>query len=138
MPYKNILVATAFSDKCDRTLDHAKTIAAAHQATLHLVHFVEPLPACAFSYAGATLIDEQRVKSAKEKLALVGKAMGIAPENRHLDEALPRAGIINLAKKLHVDLIIVGRHGHNPMVTVLGATADAIAHHSPCDVLIVK
>lgn len=138
MPYQNILVATAFSSKCDRTLDHAKAIAAAHNATLHLAHFVEPLPSSAFTYAGATLIDQQRLSNAKEKLALVGEKLGVASENRHLDEALPKAGIINLAKKLQADLVIVGRHGHNPMTTVLGATADAIAQHAPCDVLIVK
>lgn len=138
MQYNTILVATAFSEKCERTLEQAKSIATAYHANLHLVHFIEPLPAAAFTYAGAPLIDEQRIKSAKERLALVAKTLGISAEHCHLDEHLPKAGIVNLAKKLHVDLIIVGSHGQNPMTAILGSTAEAVAHHSLCDILIVK
>lgn len=138
MSYKTILVATAFSDKCERTLDQAKTIALAHQAKLILAHFIEPLPVCAFTYAGVASIDAQRQKNAKDKLKQTAEKLALPPENCFLSEGLPKAGIINLAKEQHVDLIIVGRHGHHPMINVLGATADAITHHAPCDVLIVK
>ncbi len=64
MSYQNILVATAFSEKCGRTLNRAKCLAAACNAKLHLVHFIEPLPVAAFTYAGAALIDEQRIQGA--------------------------------------------------------------------------
>jgi len=138
MLYKNILIATAFSNNCERTLNHAKSIAATHNAELHLVHFVEPLPATAFSYAGTTLVDEKRLKSAREKLAIAVKTLGIPAAQAYLNEALPKAGIVNLAKKLNIDLIIVGSHGDSALAGLLRSTADAVVHHSICDILIVK
>ena len=138
MQYKNILVATAFSENCERTLNQAKSIVSVYNAKLHLVHFVEPLPASAFTYAGSTLIDEQRLQEAKEKLALVGKKFEIPSEHCYLDEALPKAGIVNLAKKLKIDLIVLGNHGDNFMASIIGCTANSVLHHSLCDILIVK
>lgn len=138
MQYKNVLVATAFSEKCERTLSQAKSIAATYNAILHLVHFVEPLPASAFTYAGSTLVDEQRFKSAKEKLALLAKTFEISAENCHLDEAPPKSGIVNLAKKLNIDLIVIGNHGDNLIASMMGCTANSVLHHSLCDILIVK
>lgn len=138
MIYTHILVATAFSERCQSTLEHAQNIAKNHNAKLSIVHFIEPLPATAFSYAGAIDVDKQRINAAKSKLKEVGESLGILEEDRYVSETLPKAGIVKLAKKLNVDLIIVGNHGHNPMMHMLGSTADAVAHHAHCDVLIVK
>lgn len=138
MQYKNVLVATAFSENCERTLNHAKSITMTYNATLHLVHFVEPLPASAFTYAGSTLIDEQRFQGAKQKLDLVAQKFDIPSENCYLEEALPKAGIINLAKKLQIDLIVIGNHGDTLLASITGCTANSVLHHSLCDILIVK
>jgi universal stress protein A len=139
MSYQNILVTTAFSEKCGRTLNRAKCLAASCNAKLHLVHFIEPLPAAAFTYAGAELIDAQRIQAAKEKLAQIAQELKIPAENLYLEESLPKAGIVNLAKKLNVDLIIVGSHGeNNAITTLLSSTADGVAHNAACDVLLVK
>ena len=138
MQYKNILVATAFSKNCERTLNQAKSIATTYNAKLHLVHFVEPLPASAFAYAGSTLIDEQRMSGAKEKLQLLAKKFEIFAENCHLEEALPKAGIVNCAKKLNIDLIVLGNHGDTLLASIMGCTANSVLHHSLCDILIVK
>ena len=138
MIYTHILVATAFSERCQSTLKHAQIIAQNHNARLSLVHFIEPLPATAFSYAGAIDVDKQRINAAKAKLKEVGQSLGVNEEDRYISEALPKAGIVKLAKKLDVNLIIVGNHGHNAMMHMLGSTANAVAHHAHCDVLIVK
>lgn len=138
MQYNNILVATAFSKNCERTLEHAKSIADMYHAMLHLVHFVEPLPASAFTYSGATLIDKQRIQAAKEKLAVIGKKFEIPADNSHLNEDLPKPGIIKLAKKLHIDLIVVGNHGESIFSSIFSCTANSVLHHSLCDILIVK
>jgi universal stress protein A len=139
MAYQNILIATAFSARCESTLNHAKMVAEAHNAKLSIVHFIEPLPASAFSYAGAIDVDNQRLVAAKRKLEEVGASLGIDKADQHVREALPKAGIVELAKKLNVDLILVGNHRHPGVVlAMLGTTADAVAHHAHCDVLIIK
>lgn len=138
MAYQHILIATAFSARCESTLNHAKMIAQAHNAKLSIVHFVEPLPASAFSYAGAIDVDNQRINAAKKKLREVGGSLEIEQADQYVREALPKAGIVELAKKLKVDLILVGNHGHPGMLAMLGTTANAVAHHAHCDVLIIK
>lgn len=138
MIYSHILIATAFSEKCQNTLEQAKQIAELHQAKLSIVHFVEPLPASAFIYAGAIELDKKRNKAAKAKLDELGTFFHIPPEDRYVTEASPKAGIVKLAKKLKVDLIILSNHGHNPFLHVLSSTADTVAHHAPCDILIIK
>ncbi|MBP9726851.1 MAG: universal stress protein [Gammaproteobacteria bacterium] len=138
MSYQNILVTTAFSEECERTLKHAKWLATSCNAKLHLVHFIEPLPAAAFTYASAGLIDEQRIQAAKEKLAQIAKELEIPAENFYLEESLPKAGIVNLAKKLQIDLTVIGNHKNGFLASIIGCTANSVLHHSICDVLIVK
>lgn len=138
MIYSHILVATAFSEKCQNTLEHAKQMAQLHQAKLSIVHFVEPLPASAFIYAGAVELDKKRNKAAKAKLDEVGEFFHIPPEDRYVAEASPKAGIVKLAKKLKVDLIILSNHGHNTILHLLGSTAETVANHAPCNMLIIK
>ena len=138
MIYSHILVATAFSEKCQHTLEHAKQLAQHHQAKLSFVHFVEPLPASAFVYSGAIDLDKKRIKAAKEKLDEVGEFFDIPAQDRYVTEASPKAGIVKLAKKLKVNLIILSNHGHSAMLHVLGSTAETVAHHAPCDILIIR
>ena len=35
------------------------------------------------------------------------------PQDRYINEASPKAGIVKLAKKLKVDLIVLSNHGHS-------------------------
>lgn len=55
-------------------------------------------------------------------------------------DAGPRAEIVRLCEELDVDLCVLGSHGDvSPIKRVLlGSTADYVAHHVHCDVLIVK
>ena len=138
MVYSHVLVATAFSERCQFRLEHAQKIAKHYQARLSIAHFVEPLPASAFVYAGAVDLDKKRMQAAKNKLDEVAEALGIPPEDRYVKEVLPKAGIVELAKKLKVNLIIVGNHSQHAMLYMLDSTAEAVAHHAHCDVLIVK
>lgn len=138
MIYSHILVATAFSEKCQNTLEHAKQMTTLHQAKLSIVHFVEPLPASAFVYAGAIELDKKRNKAAQDKLDELGEFFNIPPQDRYISEASPKAGIVKLAKKLKVDLIILSNHGHSAALHFLESTAETVAHHAPCDMLIIK
>lgn len=47
--------------------------------------------------------------------------------------------IVKAAEKWNADLIVVGSHGYGLLGrTLLGSVSDAIVHHSPCSVLIVR
>jgi universal stress protein A len=138
MQYQHILVAVDFSEQDKKTLDAAERISKLFGAKLSIVHFVEPLPATAFSYASAVDIDNKRSKNSKDKLALIGEKLNIPTQDQIVKECLPKAGIVNLAKKLSSDLIILGSHGHHGLTHLLGSTAHAVTSHASCSVLIVK
>jgi nucleotide-binding universal stress UspA family protein len=51
----------------------------------------------------------------------------------------PAKMIVDLAESWGADLIVVGSHGHGFWGRLaLGSVSDAVAHHAPCSVLIVK
>jgi nucleotide-binding universal stress UspA family protein len=51
----------------------------------------------------------------------------------------PAEAIIEAAKNWDADLIVMGSHGHGFWGRLtLGSVSDAVVHHAPCSVLIVK
>lgn len=136
--YQHILVATDFSDKCGTTLDAAQHQAKLHGAKLSIAHFIEPLPATAFSYTSAVDVEKQRSENATKNLKEVAGKFDVPEQDQYTMEGLPKSGITHLAKEIGADLIVVGSHGHNPILKLLGSTAHAVSHHAHCDVLIVR
>jgi nucleotide-binding universal stress UspA family protein len=51
----------------------------------------------------------------------------------------PRKELVELAKKEHADLVVVGSHGRTGLSRlVLGSVASHVVTHAPCSVLVVK
>lgn len=51
----------------------------------------------------------------------------------------PDRRIVELAEEEAADLIVVGSHGYNRLERLLlGSVSDAIVHHAPCKVLVVR
>ncbi|MCX6926594.1 MAG: universal stress protein [Verrucomicrobia bacterium] len=51
----------------------------------------------------------------------------------------PPFGIVDTAKELGIDLIIISTHGHNGLERVLlGSTAEKVVRHAGCPVLVVR
>lgn len=51
----------------------------------------------------------------------------------------PARAIVEAAKEWHADLIIVGSHGRGLWGRLtLGSVSDAVIHHAPCSVLVVR
>jgi universal stress protein F len=46
--------------------------------------------------------------------------------------------VCSAARRLHVDLIVIGSHGYGAIDRVLGTTAAKIVNHAPCSVLVVR
>jgi nucleotide-binding universal stress UspA family protein len=56
-----------------------------------------------------------------------------------LEEGDPKSEIIDVAKKWHADLIVLGSHGHKGLERFLmGSVADSVARHADCSVEIVR
>lgn len=50
----------------------------------------------------------------------------------------PEQQIIEEARRWKADLIVVGSHGRGFWGRMLGSVSDAVVHHAPCSVLVVR
>ena len=80
--------------------------------------------------AGQQLLDE----AMKSATGIDAEALLLHATNRRVSEA-----IVEKAKELEVDLIIIGRHGRRGLATlILGSVAEQIAKIATASVLLVR
>ena len=53
-------------------------------------------------------------------------------------KGVPAQQITDYAKEWGADMIVVGSHGRGFWGRMLGSVSDAVAHHAPCSVLVVR
>lgn len=142
--YRQILLATDFSETARGAADHAVGLAEAAGATLHLLHVVEEIG----YWEGFDLkrfptdeVYEELRESAR--IALEDIVERTAERDVacqvHVREGKPFLEIIRAAKKIPADLIVVGSHGQTGLAeTLFGSTADKVVRKAPCAVLVVR
>ncbi len=140
---KRILVAVDFSSHSDHALDMAIELAGKFEAKLDLLHVFDlPIPVVnPYEIAVPPAYVKDAEESARQKLeerrAKVAQA-GIETEAQ-LASAPISTAITEAASESHVDLIVVGTHGHTGLKhALLGSVAERIVRHAPCPVLTVK
>ena len=140
MPFSRILVAIDGSECSDRAFGKALELAALAGAQLTALAVEGPLPAYA-----ATIGEVDEVKREKDLYfnALARRAKQQAAE-AHVDiDVEVRAGhaaelISQVATEGSFDLVVLGQRGHFLRSHLLGSTADRVAEHAPCPVMIVR
>lgn len=144
LKFQRILVAVDFSEDSRNALACAAALAARFDASLTLVHVVEPhfgLPdadGLELTEAGS---DASEFAEAKLDLRALGEQM-LGP--CRVVETVVRAGlaffeITEAAKALGADLIVVGTHGYTGIKrALLGSTAEKVVRHAPCPVLVAR
>ena len=50
----------------------------------------------------------------------------------------PAAELVDAARELEADLVVLGRRSRSLRRLVLGSVSDAVLQHAPCDVLVVR
>jgi nucleotide-binding universal stress UspA family protein len=76
---------------------------------------------------------------AEESVADLKKAIPSADVSKEVSMGAPSRIIIETAKEWGADLIVVGSHGRGFWGRVmLGSVSDAVLHHAPCSVLVVR
>jgi nucleotide-binding universal stress UspA family protein len=140
MPFERILVAIDGSEASDRAFAKALELADLARAQLTALAIEGPLPAYA-----ATVGEVDEVKLEKDRFfsALAMRAQEQARE-MGIDLAVElRAGhaaevISEFASAGRFDLVVLGHRGHFLRDHLLGSTADRVAEHAPCPVMIVR
>jgi nucleotide-binding universal stress UspA family protein len=140
MPFNRIVVAIDGSEGSERGLAKALELAGLTGATLFALAVEGPLPAYA-----ATIGEVEEVKKEKDAFfeRLLLQVRKLAEENGVPVEVELRPGhaaelIIHYARERGADLIVLGHRGHFLRDRMLGSTADRVAQHADCPVMIVR
>lgn len=140
---RTILIPVDFSDVTEPLLEYAAGFATLVSGTIHLLHIAAPEPTFVGYEPGPPVVREQ-------------VALELRNEHRVLHEFAERLrgrgiethalviqgstieSIVERAKKVGADLIMVGSHGHGRLYrALLGSVCEGIVRHAPCPVLIV-
>jgi nucleotide-binding universal stress UspA family protein len=141
-----ILVPTDFSATSDAALTYAKRLAERFDASLHLVHaFEDPFTTAAFAAEAYTTLP----LALREQLVLDAEAR--LTDRLSTDERIrfngtaeivtgtPSAAIVDYARTLGIDLIVMGTHGRGGMAHVLlGSVAERVVRTAHCPVLTLR
>jgi universal stress protein A len=143
--YCNLLVPIDFSEHSKKTIKYATQLAALTGAKIKILHVLQMPEFPAAFYQGLHLAHDPmktHVEAAKlaasSQLSLVSEqifAKGIEAEPI-VRVGKPYEEIVNAAKEMGVDLIVIGSHGHG--LLLLGSTAERVVQYATCPVLVVK
>lgn len=141
--YKRILLPIDFSDHCTRAGLQASWLAAQSGGVVHLAHVVvNPLdPIYEPNAVEHWVVVEHANARARQLLEGVAATCLPAgtPRELHILGGDPYAKLLDLARTLAVDLIVMSTHGRaNLAHLVMGSVADKVARNAECPVLLVR
>jgi len=144
--FKHILVATDGSDLAQKAVDQGLALAAALGAKVTAVTVTPPWTSIAPEQAAFALsIEDYRrcvAENAGEILSRVEAAagrLGVPCTARHVPDAFPAEGILDTAKDLGCDVIVMASHGRRGLKRVLlGSQASEVTTQSLVPVLICR
>ncbi len=138
---KRILVAHDGSKLSDKALKKAVEIASRFGSSLTVLTVIPELYLTELSDMDrqrimSALTDETNIAMEKIRSSLASKSVESKTITR---QGLPAEKILETAKKMKVDLIVVGSHGrHGAKKFLLGSISSKIVEYANCPVLVVK
>jgi Universal stress protein UspA and related nucleotide-binding proteins len=141
---RKILVPTDFSPASRKSLSYALRFAEGLNSEITLLHVLEPeTPLTLAGRRPATAaFSEEELADAEEGLrglTVSAKAAGDAGTKSVLRTGVATHEIVEAAKELDVDLIVIATHGFTGWKHfAIGSTAERVARAAPCPVLVVR
>jgi len=147
-PFRTVVAAVDFSETSARAVARAALVAAHDGAELHVLH-VFAAPWRRMHYRSPEPLApphlQKQYRDALER-RLVEFVKPIADAFKHLrirtlcyDDSGHRSGIVEYARTVSADLIVLGTRGRTNLRDILlGSTAEKALDESPCSVLAVK
>ncbi len=143
--FSRIVVGTNGSATAQKAVERALDLARQGDASVHLViaYKTSALVGGDAWFPAKNLEAHDRAEDAVEKAAheLLAEAAADAQEVKietHVIRGTPDDVVVNVAEEVGADLIVVGSKGMHGAHRLIGSVPNAIAHHAPCDVMIVK
>lgn len=144
--FQHILLATDGSAASEHAAQLAVDLARAHGARLTALYVVDPYPYLGIgeanpmgfqAYMSAAL---QHAAQAHQKvMALCEKAPVVAFQPRLAEDVAAASGIVQSARQVEADLIVVGSHGRTGVARLmLGSVASKVVAESTVPVLVAR
>lgn len=143
--FNRILVALDGSDCSHKALDLAVTLAKEQGASCTVCTVVDVVRAAAsMTFATGDIVNEWIVTLNKDARQIENEAVakhaasGVSIETQ-LVEGDPASALLDVAKKMDADLIIMGSHGRTGLKRLwLGSVAESVVQEATVPVLIVR
>jgi nucleotide-binding universal stress UspA family protein len=140
VPFARIVVAIDGSKGAGRALTTTLELARLTGASVTALTVEGPLPVYAATIGEVDEVKRQKdhffetvAADARDEAERAGVPLEVEVRAGHAAEL-----ITSYAEEHGADLVVVGHKGHFLQDYVLGSTADRVAHHAPCPVMIVK
>ncbi|MGZ4962251.1 MAG: universal stress protein [Limisphaerales bacterium] len=142
-PFKlsKILVPVDFSTRSRKAVDYAMALARQFSSEVILLNVVQPyMPVADVVMVDTLDMIEQFKKSAQKDLEKWRNEIDPSILSRsQLRSGEPYHEIVQAAKDLDVDLIVISTHGRTGLAhTFLGSTSERVIRHAGCPVLVVR
>jgi nucleotide-binding universal stress UspA family protein len=143
---RRILFPTDFSRCAGQAMDHALFLADDFAAELHMLHavvFAELVPEVAEQgFASAQELLDRFDEIGRSQLGrLAAEAASPSVDVRQVQRRgySASAVILDYAREIHADLIVLGTHGRRGATRLLlGSVAEGVLRHAPCPVLTLR
>ncbi len=139
--YKHILVAVDLTSEGEKVLEQAIELSKQNGADLSLINVVEhyaPIHDAEMGFPETPEIEQGLSARAREHLDKIMQDHRITNAKSHIRVGAAKHEIIDLAREISADLIVIGSHGRHGLQLLLGSTANGILHLATCDVLAVR
>ena len=140
---RKILAPTDFSAASKRAFSYALRFAEEPGSKIILLHVLEPeTPLTLAGQPAAAAFSEEELSDTEESLRALAdsaEAAGVAGTRSIVRTGVATHEIVEAAKELDVDLIVIATHGFTGWKHfAIGSTAERVARAAPCPVLVVR
>jgi universal stress protein G len=139
--FKNILVPVDLSDTelAKASIEAAVALARASNGRVRLLNVLPITPLALTQYVPADFEEQQR-RSSGEAMNIVAGESGL--DARHISVVVRQGGIyheiLEEAKAIGADLIVMSSHRPGVRTVVLGSNASHVVRYARCSVLVVR
>lgn len=140
--FNAVMVPVDFSKESILAAKFAFSLAEEYETKIYVLHVMEPLHASLrLHVTDFEAFQQKLIDQAKEDLGnVIPSAMKKRLEVEEILEiGYPQHVIVDKAKELGVDIIVIATHGRTGLAHVLlGSVAEQVIRHAPCPVFVTR